>query len=351
MRVGIIGASGYTGAELLRILHMHPEAEVVYITAHTYAGQGLAELYPHLHALSGMTFAEFDPGEALDRADFHFVALPHGKSMEVVPSLLEGGARVVDLSADYRIRDAGEYRRWYGLEHTSQHLLDEAVYGLPEIDSGRIAGARLVANPGCYPTAVVLALAPLAEKGLMGLRGAVVDAKSGLSGAGRALSLAAHFAQAEGNVKPYAVGSHRHIPEMEQVLTGIAGSDVKVSFAPHLVPMSRGILATCYVGLSPDGPESGETPEEEIRDIYGSYYDGRPFVVLLDKGVYPETKAVCGSNFCQVGLCLDSRSSVITVMAAVDNLVKGASGQAVQCMNIMQSWEEGTGLGAPGVFP
>ncbi|MDY6794187.1 MAG: N-acetyl-gamma-glutamyl-phosphate reductase [Actinomycetota bacterium] len=347
MKVGIIGASGYAGAELLRILYSHPGVSVAYVAAHTYAGWKVADLYPHLHVFEGISFEEFRAEEALSRADFHFVALPHGKSMEVVPALIEGGAKVVDLSADYRISDAVEYSRWYGLEHTSQHLLEEAVYGLPEINAEKIAGACLVANPGCYPTAVILALAPLAERGPAAIRNVIADAKSGVSGAGRGLSLTAHFAQAEGSVKPYAVGSHRHIPEMEEVLSAIAGSGIELTFAPHLVPMSRGILATCYVGLDPQEGLS----EEEIRDIYLDYYRDKPFVVLLELGLFPETKAVCGSNYCHVGLGLDKRVSMVIAAAAVDNLVKGASGQAVQCMNIMQGWKEETGLEALGIFP
>ncbi len=344
MKVGIIGASGYTGAELMRILHGHPHAEVAYVTAHTYAGQRVKDLYPHLHAYGDVTFTEFDAARALDAADIHFVALPHGKAMEVVPPLLEGGARVVDLSADFRLGDPELYRAWYGVQHVAQHLLQEAVYGLPELNAGEIAGARLVAVPGCYPTAALLALAPLAVRG-HALDGAVIDAKSGVSGAGRTLSLAAHFAQAEGSVKPYGVGSHRHTPEIERVLSGLCGGEVRVMFVPHLVPMSRGILATCYVRLA------GAVTESEVEEVYRGFYDGAPFIVLLEKGRFPETKCVAGSNYCHLGWHLDGDKGALTVAAAIDNLVKGASGQAVQCMNIMLGYGEEEGLQALGIFP
>jgi N-acetyl-gamma-glutamyl-phosphate reductase len=345
MRAGIIGASGYTGAELLRILDSHPEVEVTYVTAHTYAGQKVTDLYPHLHKYAGIEFRVFDPDEALSEAAFHFIALPHGEAMNVVPHLLEGGARIADLSADYRLSSQEVYTRWYGLEHTSAHLLAEAEYGLPEINGALIAEARLVAVPGCYPTASILALAPLAKAGLPGIDGAIVDAKSGISGAGRSLSLAAHFAQADGSVKPYNVGMHRHTPEMEEVLSSLSGGEKEVIFTPHLVPMSRGILATCYVRVGADASAA------EIAGLYEAFYADCPFVVLLGDGSFPETKAVAGSNYCHIGWHLDEARGVVTVAAAIDNLVKGASGQAVQCMNLMQGWSEDTGLGALGIFP
>lgn len=345
MKVGIIGASGYTGAELLRILDGHPEAEVAYITAHTYAGETVTELYPHLHSYADMQFSSFAAADALAGADLHFVALPHGESMQVVPGLLAGGKKVVDLSADYRLPDTDSYKRWYGLEHSSPQLLGKAVYGLPEINAELIAGADLVAVPGCYPTAAILALAPLVGAGMPGTGGVVVDAKSGVSGAGRTLALAAHFAQADGSVKPYNVGAHRHTPEMEYVLSSLAEEEVPVVFTPHLIPMSRGILATCYVQAGEDMSSMG------IESIYRDFYAHSPFVVLLGGGSFPETKAVCGSNYCHVGWHLDEERGMLTVASAIDNLVKGASGQAIQCMNIMQGWDEALGLEALGIFP
>lgn len=343
--VGIIGASGYTGAELMRILHGHPEARVNYVTAHAHANQKVCSLYPHLHTYANISFEEFEPGKAAERAELHFVALPHGKALEVVPALLERGCGVIDLSADYRFDEASTYEAWYEVEHTSPELLGKAVYGLPEVFREKIPGAELVAVPGCYPTAAVLALAPLAAKGYPGVDGAVIDAKSGVSGAGRSLSLAAHFAQADESVKPYNVGKHRHTPEMEAALSSLAGSPVGLIFTPHLVPMSRGILATCYVRVG-KGVEDGE-----IKEAYEAFYAGSPFVVLLGGDAFPETKAVAGSNFCHIGWRLDREKGMLTVASAIDNLVKGASGQAVQCMNIMRGWDEETGLEALGIFP
>lgn len=344
MRVGIVGASGYTGSELLRLLAAHPLVEVSYLTAHTYAGSKVFDLYPHLSTLGDMEFRTFRVEEALEEAEFFFIALPHGESMQVVPSLLEGGARVIDLSADYRLKDPGLYASWYGKEHGSPDLLKEAAYGLPEFFAADVAAARLVAVPGCYPTAALLALGPLAEAGL--LAGVcLIDAKSGVSGAGRTLSLNAHFAQADENLKPYGVGGHRHTPEMEAFLSLLQGEEIRVVFTPHLVPMSRGILATCYVQVG-EGLSA-----RRVGEVYEGRYASSPFVVLLGEGRFPETKNVAGSNFCHLGWLLDGERGFLVVASAIDNLVKGASGQAVQCMNIMQGWDEETGLGALGIFP
>ncbi len=330
---------------MLRILHGHDQVEVSYVSAHSYAGEDVATLYPHLHGYAGMVFQQLDAEAALAQCELFLVALPHGEAMQVVPSLLEGGARVIDLSADYRLSSAGTYAAWYGLEHTSPHLLSQAVYGLPELNASLIARASLVAVPGCYPTAVVLSLAPLAKAGWAGVNGAIIDAKSGVSGAGRSLSLATHYPQAEGSIKPYSVGRHRHLPEMEEVLSRLAGSGVRLNFVPHLAPMSRGILATCYVRVG-EGVSGAD-----VRKAYEELYAASRFVVLLGEDVFPETKAVCGSNHCLIGWHLDQEAGMLIVAAAIDNLVKGASGQAVQCMNLMQGWPEEKGLQALGIFP
>lgn len=345
MKVGIIGASGYTGAELLRLLNCHPEAEVTYITAHTYVGAPVQELYPHLHHYAGLEFQEFSPEEARREAEFFFVTLPHGESMKVVPMLIEGGSEVVDLSADYRLPDPQIYERWYGLKHTSPHLLTEAVYGLPEVYYDAIANARLVGAPGCYPTAAILALAPLADNAISLEEPLIIDAKSGISGAGRSLSLTTHYAQADANVKPYNVGAHRHTPEIEGILSSLQGQKASVVFTPHLVPMSRGILATCYVKVA-----SG-LPAAELESLYRSFYAESQFVVITGEGCFPETKAVTGSNYCHIGWFLDIEKDLLIVASAIDNLVKGASGQAVQCMNVMNGWDEGMGLKSLGIFP
>lgn len=344
MEVGIIGASGYTGSELLRLLHLHPGAEVSYLTAHSYAGRKVGELYPHLLPFAGMRFEEFDAPEALKKAGVFFVCLPHGEAMQVVPRLLEAGARVLDLSADFRLDSAPLYEEWYGVEHAAPALLGEAAYGLPELNREAVARARLVAVPGCYPTASILAAAPLLRAG--GLAGGVVlvDAKSGVSGAGRGLSLDTHYPQCDASVKPYKVMRHRHSPEMEQEMSRAAGEEVRVLFAPHLVPMSRGILASAYAPL-----RAGEA--EGLRERYEEAYAAEPFVHLLPGGEWPQTKAVCGTNHCQVGVAADPVSGWAVASAAIDNLVKGASGQAVQCFNLLAGFEETAGLEGLALFP
>lgn len=329
---------------MMRLLAAHPEVEVTLATAQAYAGKRVGELYPHLRPYAEMTYRAFDPDEAVELAEFFFVALPHGESMEAVAALRERGVRVVDLSADYRFSRPEVYERWYNRPHGHPELLEEAVYGLPELFREEIARAALVAGPGCYPTAALLALAPLLSRSLC--RGkVVVDAKSGVSGAGRSLSLDTHFPQAEGSVKPYGVGVHRHTPEMEEIMGRLVGhGDAKVVFVPHLIPMSRGILATCYAEVE------GSLDQDELEALYRDFYRGCPFVVILPRGTYPQTKDVCGSNYCHIGLYTDGKGLVICA-SAIDNLVKGASGQAIQCLNLMMGWEETTGLQSLGVFP
>ena len=344
MQVGIIGASGYTGAELLRLLHLHPHAEVSYLTAHTYAGKTVGELYPHLPPYADMRFEEFEAGDALKQAELFFICLPHGEAMQAVPQLLNGGAKVIDLSADFRLDSASQYQEWYGLEHTAVAYLEEAVYGLPEVKRAQIADARLVAVPGCYPTASTLALAPLLQAGWLAGGVVLIDAKSGVSGAGRGLSLDTHFPQCDANVKPYNVMRHRHIPEMEQEMAKLADEPVRAVFTPTLVPMSRGILSTTYALLRAGA-------REKLRDRYEEAYAGEPFVRLLPEGEWPQTKAVSGSNYCQVGVTVDERSGWMVAAAAIDNLVKGASGQAVQCFNLVMGFEETAGLESQALFP
>ncbi len=345
MKVGIIGASGYTGAELLRLLAGHPEADAAYVTANTFRGTPVTGLYPHLATYAKMAFEEFDLEKALGSAEVFFVALPHGKAMEVVPGLYEGGAKVIDLSADYRLDSAEEYKEWYGAEHTSPDLMREAVYGLPEFFRGEIRGTALAAVPGCYPTAVMLALAPLLAKGIVSAEGLIADAKSGVSGAGRALSLGAHFAQCDESVGPYNVGRHRHTPEMRLYLSRLCGSPVSLVFAPHLIPMSRGILATCY------GRIEKAVSTAELVQLYNDFYQESPFVVVLPEGEMPQSKNVRGSNFCHVSPLVDAATNTVIAVSAIDNLVKGASGAALQCMNLMTGCPEDMGLGALPVFP
>jgi N-acetyl-gamma-glutamyl-phosphate reductase len=343
MRIGIIGASGYTGAELLRILVMHPEAEISYITAKTYAGKKVGELFPNLHPYSSLEFKQFSAGEALREADFFFVALPHGEAMAVVPTLLEGGAKLCDLSADFRLPEREVYEQWYRVEHTASGYLAEAVYGLAELNQQAIGKARLVAVPGCYPTAAILALAPAIKEMATPGSAIIIDAKSGLSGAGRGLSLPTHFSQADENVTAYGIGSHRHTPEIAGVLSGIKGEKADIIFTPHLIPMSRGILTTCYIKVEP-GLTAGD-----VTSRYQAFYAGGEFVVILEES--PQTKAVMGSNYCHIACFLNESENMLVAISAIDNLVKGASGQAIQCMNIMNGWNEASGLSSLGIFP
>lgn len=337
MRVGIIGASGYTGVELVRLLARHPEVEVTVLTSERHAGEQISDLFPSLKGVVDLRLSEAAIEHLLGEAEFFFTALPHGASMGVVEGLLAGGGRVVDLSADFRLRDPVAYERWYG-KHNAPHLLPEAVYGLAELYREKIKGARLVANPGCYPTSVILPLAPLLREGLISPKGIVVDAKSGVSGAGRGASLKNLFCEVAEGMRAYSVAVHRHTPEIEQELGRFADAPAEVLFVPHLAPMSRGILATIYAraraGLS----------SQRAYEALSVHYEGEHFVRLLPSGIFPSTMQVRGSNYCDIGVMVDQRSGVLVAISAIDNLVKGGAGQAVQNMNIMCGWPEGMGL-------
>ncbi len=337
MQVAVLGASGYSGAELLRLLAGHPSAEVTAIGAGASAGALVASVYPHLMPFASRSFESLQPEEVGARADLAFLALPHAESASVAPAVVEAGARVVDLSGAFRL-PAGEYPSWYGFEHPQPAWLGKAVYGLPELFAERIAGAELVANPGCYATAVVLALAPLLSAGLIGAEGIVVDAKSGTSGAGKAPTASTHFATTEGSVRPYKAGGvHQHTPEIELAL------DVSLTFVPHLVPATRGILATCYARTA----VSAEGLLATLRDAYAA----SPFVQVLPEGTLPDSKRVTGANAVELGAAVDARTGTAIVVAALDNLMKGAAGQAVQNMNLMLGLPETAGLEALAVYP
>ncbi|MCM2356758.1 MAG: N-acetyl-gamma-glutamyl-phosphate reductase [Geobacteraceae bacterium] len=345
LRVAIVGASGYTGAELLRILYAHPEAAVTCVTSEQSAGKRISEVFPFLRGRCDLVLENLEPVRVAEKADFIFTALPHKAAMEVVPTFLRLGRRVVDLSADYRLRDAREYELWYE-PHLSPALLKNAVYGLPELKRARIAGAELVANPGCYPTSVILGLAPLLKKKLIDPATVIADSKSGVSGAGRSAKVDNLFCEVNDGFKAYGVGgAHRHIPEIEQELSLLAGKKVTISFTPHLVPMDRGILSTIYAM-----PVEAATTAELLR-LYQDFYKGEPFVRVLPEGCFPSTAHVRGANFCDIGLTLDQRTGRLIVVSAIDNLVKGASGQAVQNMNIMNRLPENTGLEVLPIFP
>jgi N-acetyl-gamma-glutamyl-phosphate reductase len=343
LKAGVIGASGYTGVELLRILSAHPAFEVALATARQYAGEPIDSLYPSLAGTCSGSFEQFDPESAAETCDVFFLGLPHGEGFKAAAALANYGKPVVDLSADFRLEDRAEYEKWYGAAHGAPELLSDAVYGVPEINRDEVASARLTANPGCYPTAALLGLYPLARAGM--LKGqVVVDAKSGVSGAGRSLTLATHYPQIADGMQPYAVSGHRHLPEIRGQLKKL-GAEVDVVLAPHLAPMNRGILCTTYLRIE------GAADRVGLRALYENAYNGESFVRLLPDGDYPQTKAVQGSNNCQVALEFPDGGSTLVVMSAIDNLVKGAAGQAVQNMNLMCGLEETAGLAGPGIFP
>lgn len=346
IKVAIAGARGYTGRELIRILLAHPETEITSLTARMEGSpQKISEIFPSLLGQTDLECTDFGVEEIAKKSDLIFLALPHRTSLKFVPKLLELGKRVIDLSADFRFDDVETYEEWYGPEHTpqSKSLFREAVYGLPELYRDKIKDARLVANPGCYPTGVILGLAPLLREGLASGEPIVVDSKSGISGAGRAPELGTHYPECNESVKAYNIGSHRHMPEMAQELTKLAKSPIKVSFVPHLVPMNRGILNTMYVSIS------NEIDQARVLELYRNFYRDEPFVRVLEGDLLPETKNCTGSNYCDIGIRVDDQTGMVIAVSALDNLVKGGSGQAVQNMNIMCGLDETSGLNLPGV--
>lgn len=341
-RVGVVGASGYSGAELLRLLAGHPEIEIAVATSREFAGREIADVYPNLAALGDRRYEELDP-EVLASLDLVFLALPHGASMTLGAHLAEEGVRVVDFSADFRLSDPAAYPKWFGAPHTSPEWLGKWVYGLPELHREEIRGATLVANPGCYPTATLLALAPLVAAGAIDPASVVVSAASGVSGAGRGLSAGVHFSHVDASVKAYGVPEHKHTPEIEQELGRLAGREVRVTFVPHLVPMPRGLLATCVA------PLTGREDSASLTAIAREFYAGEPFVRVLD--ALPETKFTAGSNLCLLGVVADRRTGRAVAVSAIDNLGKGAAGQALQNANLMLGLAETTGLTGGGLYP
>ncbi|NLK00781.1 MAG: N-acetyl-gamma-glutamyl-phosphate reductase [Clostridia bacterium] len=345
IKVGIVGATGYTGAELVRILHGHPKAEITVLTSRSHEGENIEDIYPNLrgcvdHSLSGQ-----DLDKVISISDVVFVALPHGLSVPIVKKALEAGKKVIDLGADFRLKDAEVYKQWYGLEHGAPNLLENAAYGLPELKLEEIKDAQIVANPGCFPTGVILGLAPLLDKGIIDPKSIIADSKTGLSGAGKTPTDINIFVECNENAAPYAVNGHRHRPEMEQELGWVSGDEVQINFIPHLVPITRGILSTIYGGLT-SSVEAGQ-----VREIYEDYYSGAPFIRLLDENIWPHTRWVKGSNFCDLNFFIDKGRNRITIVSAIDNLFKGASGQAVQNMNIMFGLPQDMGLKFPGLCP
>ncbi len=343
-RVGIINITGYAGVELARLLSAHPGVTLSAGTGRSAAGKKLGEVFPHLADLDMTITAEL--GGEIDLA---FSALPHKESAAEVAPLIRRGVKVVDISADFRLRAAGDYPAWYGFSHPAPELLTEAVYGLPELYRSEIAKARLVANPGCYPTGAILALAPALKRGVIE-PDIIIDSKSGISGAGRSLTLATHFAEAHDDVTAYALTGHRHLSEIIQELAHLSpGKAPRVTFIPHLIPMTRGILTTAYASLASGKLSVDQNGVRELRELYREFYRDEPFVRVV--GEPPHTKHTWGANFCLIYPTLDLRTGRFVVVSAIDNLVKGAAGQAVQNMNLMLGLEESAGIDNPAVYP
>jgi len=345
VKVAICGGSGYTGSELLRILSQHSGVEVNAITSEKSAGKRVTDLFPHLVKYSGLIYGPMEKERLLAKADIFFMALPHAASQEAVDFFFQKGKRIIDLSADYRLSDPSVYEEWYKTPHHYQNTLKRAVYGLPELYRKMIKKARLIANPGCYPTSAILAIYPALKEGLIDPESIIVDSKSGISGAGRKADLAVSFCEVNEGFKAYGIGVHRHTPEIEQGLSDIAGKAVMIDFTPHLVPMDRGIITTAYAKLTK------KISTAKILDLYNGKYLKEPFVKVFEEGFYPNAKHVRGSNYCFIGIRVNERTNTLVIVSAIDNLVKGASGQAVQNMNIMLGFEETEALEGLALCP
>jgi len=341
VKVGIVGGTGYTGVELLRLLAGHPQVEVTVITSRAEAGRPVADIYPNLRGHFDIAFSEPDLA-TLGACDLVFFATPNGTAMKLVPELLEKGCRVIDLAADFRLQDIPLWEQWYGMSHSCPELVAEAVYGLPELNREAIRTARLVANPGCYPTAATLGFLPLIESGLVRRSGLVADCKSGVSGAGRGASVGMLMGEVGESFKAYGVPGHRHMPEIRQNLARVADQSIELTFVPHLLPMIRGIHATLYATL---------TGEADLQALYEKRFSDEPFVDVLPAGSHPETRSVRGVNHCRIAVHRPQDGDTVVVLAVIDNLVKGAAGQAIQNMNIMLGLEETLGLQAVALLP
>lgn len=344
--VGIIGASGYGGVQLVRLLMDHPQLEVVYLGGDSSAGKSFSDLYPHLAHRVNLTIEPIDLDAIASRCQAVFLSLPNGLAYNMAPTLVEKGCKVLDLSADYRFSNLDTYKDWYGGDRNDRDIADTAVYGLPELYRDRIANANLIGCAGCYPTASLLALSPLLKQGLIVPETAIVDAKSGTSGGGRTAKTNLLLAEADNSLAPYGVARHRHTPEIEQVCSDLAGHEVTVQFTPHLIPMVRGILATVYATLRDPG-----LVREDLITIYTAFYRTSPWVRILPGNIYPQTKWACGTNLCYIGIEVDPRTDRVIVMSAIDNLIKGQAGQAIQCLNLMMGWDETLGLPQLSFYP
>ena len=344
LKLGIIGATGYVGAEIVRLLALRDDIKITAVVSNSFAGQPFSNIYPSLRGIYDNICDTLDMDEISEKADYFITALPHGVSASVIPGLLEKGKRVIDHSGDFRFRDVKVYEKWYKVTHTAPHLVSSAVYGLPELYRNEIKTASLVADPGCYPTCSILGIAPALKNGIASHQDIVINAVSGVSGAGRKSELAYSFCETDENFKAYGIGNHRHTPEIEQELSLICGKPVIVSFTPHLAPLKRGMLVTSYLNLN------SQLSPADIHSLYEDYYRNEPFVRILPLGQFPETKYVAGSNYIDIGIAVDHRLNKLIVISTLDNLGKGSASQAVQALNIMAGFEETKGLLSSGLY-
>lgn len=343
IKAAVLGATGYAGIELVRLLSNHPEVSIEFLGSQSFDGKKISDVYQNFEGILDKDCSAIDMDE-VQKCDVAFCALPHGASKTVIPELVERGLKVIDLSGDFRYDDVKVYEKWYGEEHSSPELSNEAVYGLCELHRDKVSGARLVANPGCYTTCSILGAAPLMASKLGDTKNIIIDAKSGVTGAGRTTSLPFQFCECTENTKAYKVATHRHTSEIEQELSKLAGEELMVSFTPHLVPLKRGILSTIYINLKK------KMTTKEVVDLYKEYYKDEFFVRVKDEGSLPETKFVAGSNFVDIGVVVDERLNRAVIVSSIDNIVKGAAGQAVQNMNILFGLDEKTGLKNAGFY-
>ncbi|MBB6732222.1 N-acetyl-gamma-glutamyl-phosphate reductase [Cohnella zeiphila] len=346
LRAAIVGSTGYGGVELIRLLAAHPSVKVTSVVSSSSAGSLFSESFPHLTEIVTDALDAVDPELIRSKADVVFLATPHGVSAKLAPDFLAAGLKVIDLSGDFRLKDRAQYEKWYKKEAAGQEELDQAVFGMCELFGDEVAGASFVSNPGCFPTATVLGLYPAVKAGWIDPDSIVIDAKTGVSGSGRGLQLNAHFSEVNENFKAYKVGQHQHTPEIEMVLARAAGRPVATTFTTHLTPMTRGIMSTMYATLTDRSRTSAD-----FHELYRQFYEGRKFVRVRPTGTYPATKEVYGSNYCDISLFADERTGRLTVFSVIDNLVKGAAGQAIQNLNLMMGWDETLGLTFTPVYP
>ncbi|MEH7115886.1 N-acetyl-gamma-glutamyl-phosphate reductase [Neobacillus vireti] len=345
MKAAIIGGTGYGSIELVRLINKHPHLEIGSVVSNSQSGVKFSDVYPHLSNIVEQPLEKFDANRLSEENDIVFLATPSGISSKLVPQLIEAGIKCIDLSGDFRLKSAEEYEAWYKHPSPEEQYLKQAVYGLSEIYKDEIKDSTFISNPGCYPTATTLGLLPIIKSKLADEKSIIIDAKSGVSGAGRGLSLTSHYSEINENTKAYKLGKHQHIPEIEQVLSEGCGNPITITFTTHLVPMTRGIMCSIYVNLK----ENIST--KKVIDLYKQFYQESHFIRVRPEGILPSTKEVLGSNFCDIGLHVDERTNRLTVISVIDNLVKGAAGQAIQNVNLMNGWDEQTGLTDIPMYP